>query len=77
MRVVIQYSTIQYSTAQYYTVWVTEKFPVSVKPRLCNGHFVFRFRARFILHISVFIFYCVSKIILRTWNGEKTVKRTL
>ena len=56
---------------------VTRKFPFSVQQRSCNGNFAFRFCARFILHISVFIFSCVDKIILRMCNSEKMVKRTL
>ena len=32
------------------TVWVTKKFPISVKRRPCNGNVVFCFHARSILH---------------------------
>ena len=44
-----------------YMVWVTKKSPFSVNQRPCNGNFAFRFRARSILHISVFIFAAWAK----------------
>ena len=61
-----------------HTVWVTKKFPFSLKQQPCNGNFAFRFRACSILHnYSCVYFCCVGKIILRTWNGEQTVKKTV
>ena len=44
------------------TVWVTKKFPFSVKQQSCNRNFAFHFRAHFVLHISVFIFAAWAKL---------------
>ena len=44
------------------TVWVTKKYPFFIKQRLCNGNFAFRFRARSVLHITVFIFAAWAKL---------------
>ena len=64
-------------------VWVTKSTRFFVKQRPCNGNFAFRFRARSILHITVFIFAAWAKLFyargtvkkLRK-NGEKNVVRT-
>ena len=57
-----------------------KKFPFSVKQRLCNGIFEFRFRARSIVHISVFIFAAWAKLFYTRGTvkktGEKNVVRT-
>ena len=59
------------------TVWVTKKFPFFVKQRPCNGNFAFRFCARSVLHISVFIFAVWAKLFYAHGtvkkNGEKHV----
>ena len=39
-----------------------KKVPFFVKQRPCNGNFVFRFRARSVLHITVFIFAAWAKL---------------
>ena len=44
--------------------------------RSCNGNCV-PFPCLFGLHISVFIFYCATKIILRTCNGEKNGEKNV
>ena len=44
------------------TVWVTKKYPFFIKQRPCNGNFAFRFRARSVLHITVFIFAAWAKL---------------
>ena len=45
-----------------HTVWVTKKYPFFVKQRPCNENFAFRFRARSVLHITVFIFAVWAKL---------------
>ena len=59
------------------TVWVTKKFLFSVEQRSCNGNFAFRFRACFILHISVFIFAAWAKLFYARAMVKKPVKRML
>ena len=39
-----------------------KKVPFFVKQRPCNGNFAFRFRARSVLHITVFIFAAWAKL---------------
>ena len=39
-----------------------KKVPVFIKQRPCNGNFAFRFRARSVLHITVFIFDAWAKL---------------
>ena len=59
------------------TVRVTKKFPFSVKQRPCKGNFAFRFCARSVVHISVFIFAACAKLFYARGTVKKTVKRTL
>ena len=44
------------------TVWVTKKNPFFIKQRPRNGNVAFRFRARSVLHITVFIFAAWAKL---------------
>ena len=60
-----------------FTVWVTKKYTFFVKQRPCNGNFVLRFRARSVLHISVFIFAAWAKLFYVRGTVKETVKRTL
>ena len=60
-----------------FTVWVTKKYTFFVKQRPCNGNFALRFRARSVLHISVFIFAAWTKLFYVRGTVKETVKRTL
>ena len=53
------------------TGWVTKSTRFFVKQGPCNGNFVFRFRARSVLHISVFIFAAWGKL----FYAHGTVKK--
>ena len=73
---ILCYHGENYYSSLLYTVWVTKSTSFFVKQRSCNGSFAF-----VSVPVPFYIFPCLFLLhgqnILRKWNGEKTVKRTL